>query len=156
MLKHLEPIVGFQEVPDEISLLFPITGCQFHCDGCHSPELREDIGIPLFDDYNKYLTEYPYVTCFCFMGGEHDQTCLIHACSIAHEHGFKTALYTPLDSFEDIDRHLLNQLDYIKLGPYVKELGGLDSPTTNQRFYRRESSDTWRQIKFYERKIPYA
>ncbi len=30
-------------------------------------------------------------------------------------------------------------LDYVKLGPYVAALGGLRSPTTNQRLYRLES-----------------
>ena len=25
--------------------------------------------------------------------------------------------------------------DYIKIGPYKKELGGLDNPNTNQRMY---------------------
>ena len=30
----------------------------------------------------------------------------------------------------------LEYFDYIKTGPYKKELGGLDSITTNQRFYQ--------------------
>lgn len=29
----------------------------------------------------------------------------------------------------------LKNFDYIKLGPYIEELGGLKSPTTNQKFY---------------------
>ena len=29
----------------------------------------------------------------------------------------------------------LKNFDYIKLGPYIEELGGLKSPTTNQRLY---------------------
>ena len=33
---------------------------------------------------------------------------------------------------------MLALLDYLKLGPYDERLGGLDSPTTNQRFYRVE------------------
>jgi hypothetical protein len=32
----------------------------------------------------------------------------------------------------------LANFDYIKLGPYDPARGGLDSPTTNQRFYRVE------------------
>ena len=31
---------------------------------------------------------------------------------------------------EDIKRYL----SYLKVGPYIEELGGLNSPTTNQRF----------------------
>jgi len=38
-------------------------------------------------------------------------------------------------------------LDYIKLGPYVEEKGGLDNPNTNQRFYRitagKLTDETW-------------
>ncbi|MCE1156706.1 MAG: hypothetical protein LWW91_11390, partial [Bacteroidales bacterium] len=30
----------------------------------------------------------------------------------------------------------VKSFDYIKLGPYVEKLGGLDSPHTNQRFYK--------------------
>ena len=30
----------------------------------------------------------------------------------------------------------LHNFDYIKLGSYMEELGGLDSPKTNQRFYK--------------------
>jgi anaerobic ribonucleoside-triphosphate reductase activating protein len=33
----------------------------------------------------------------------------------------------------------LELFDYIKLGPYKKELGGLDNPNTNQRFYKIEN-----------------
>jgi anaerobic ribonucleoside-triphosphate reductase activating protein len=29
----------------------------------------------------------------------------------------------------------LELFDFIKLGPYIKEKGGLDNPNTNQRFY---------------------
>ena len=35
--------------------------------------------------------------------------------------------------------------DYIKLGPYIESLGGLKSPTTNQRLYKREG-DCWKDI----------
>lgn len=32
----------------------------------------------------------------------------------------------------------LHNFNYIKLGPYIEQLGGLDHPTTNQRLYRLE------------------
>jgi len=35
--------------------------------------------------------------------------------------------------------------DYVKLGPYVEALGGLKSPTTNQRLYKRVG-DSWQDI----------
>ena len=30
----------------------------------------------------------------------------------------------------------LSWLDYVKVGPYIKRLGGLKSPTSNQKMYR--------------------
>lgn len=45
--------------------------------------------------------------------------------------GLKTALYTGLDA---IPSSLQAELTYLKTGPWVMELGGLDTPTTNQRF----------------------
>lgn len=38
--------------------------------------------------------------------------------------------------------NFLSVLDYIKLGPYKKDLGGLDNPNTNQRFYKITASDS--------------
>ena len=35
--------------------------------------------------------------------------------------------------------------DYVKLGQYIESLGGLKSPTTNQRLYKREN-DNWTDI----------
>jgi hypothetical protein len=35
----------------------------------------------------------------------------------------------------------LANFDFIKLGPFDPERGGLGSPETNQRFYRIEDSD---------------
>ena len=35
--------------------------------------------------------------------------------------------------------------DYVKLGPYIESLGGLKSPTTNQRLYKRVG-DEWQDI----------
>ena len=33
----------------------------------------------------------------------------------------------------------IESFDYVKLGSYIKESGGLDSPRTNQRFYKIEN-----------------
>ena len=51
--------------------------------------------------------------------------------------GFKTCLYSGFDTPAPFIL-LLPLLNYLKLGPYDERLGGLESPTTNQRFYRVE------------------
>lgn len=48
--------------------------------------------------------------------------------------GLKTCWYSGRDLAAA--REVLPALDYVKVGPYREEFGPLDSPTTNQRFYK--------------------
>lgn len=127
--------IVFQEVPGEVTLALNITNCPFHCHGCHSPHLWEDTGeildetelIRLIDLYRGE------VTCVCFMGGDADPETVAALARVARAEGVKTAWYsgrTELPSCMTVELW-----DYLKLGPYREELGGLRSRTTNQRFY---------------------
>lgn len=132
--------VVFQEIPGEVTLALNISGCPNRCQGCHSPQLRENIGEPLDDAlFCGLVGRYAdAVSCVCFMGGDGDPREVERLCALVRErHGLKTGWYSgrpklPLEI-------ALSNFDYIKLGPYVESLGGLDSPTTNQRFYRIEA-----------------
>lgn len=124
----------FQEVPGEISLAFYVCGCPLQCKGCHSPELwTEKNGETLTPDfYQRLLERYEgYASCVLFMGGEWHLTQLNGFLHTARERSFKTALYTGL---EEIPKVLEKNLDFVKLGPWREERGGLSSPTTNQIF----------------------
>ena len=127
------------EVPNEISLCIGITGCPIHCPGCHSKELWDaNYGFLLTEEvYTSALLKYKdKCSCICFMGGEWYQNDLIRLLIKAHNMDFKTALYTGENQVSyDIQKHL----DYIKVGSYREELGGLDTATTNQRMLRRET-----------------
>jgi hypothetical protein len=48
----------------------------------------------------------------------------------------KTAWYCGLDRLPKNKKSILQFLDFLKLGHYDQELGGLNSPSTNQRFYQ--------------------
>ena len=69
------------------------------------------------------------------MGEGQNPTQLREALQIVRCHGLKTCLYSGCKSVEPF-RDLLPLLDYLKLGKYRPDRGGLDSPDTNQRFYR--------------------
>jgi anaerobic ribonucleoside-triphosphate reductase activating protein len=128
--------VALQEVPSEISLCIGITGCTVHCHGCHSKELWDaDYGSPLTEEvYKDTLKKYKSkCSCICFMGGEWCQEELITYLQMARKMGYKTALYTGENWVGD---DLRRELDYLKLGPFIEELGGLSEKTTNQRMYR--------------------
>ena len=139
MLKYVDTLVGFSEVPDEISLCINISGCKNNCKGCHSSYLKKDVGQPLTKTaVYKLIEENKGITCVCFMGGEQNPLDLIDCLHIVHQLGLKTCLYSGVDSINYIVAIGISSLcDYIKVGHYDERLGGLNSLTTNQKFFSR-------------------
>ncbi len=135
MLKYSDYDIVFQEVPDEVSLALNISCCPNRCEGCHSPQLQQDIGEILDEDeLSELLKRYGgVVTCVLFMGGDNDPSAVERLCLyIKKNTKLKRAWYSGRN---DLPKHL-SLFDYIKLGSYVKSLGPLNSPNTNQRFYK--------------------
>ncbi len=135
MLKYTDTEVVFAEIPDEITLAINISNCPCHCKGCHSPYLAEDIGEEL--SLSNLITLYDRnkgITCISLMGGDSDPSYIdVLAEFIKNILKLKVAWYSGRQELsKDID---LGNFDFIKLGPYIPEKGGLDSRTTNQRFY---------------------
>lgn len=143
MLKYVDTKVVFAEIPDEITLAINISGCPCRCPDCHSKYLWEDTGNPLTTKtVNNLLRANKGVTCVAFMGGDGDLKSLeglISTLSYSEEFPVKIAWYSGRSEIEN--PKILDNLDYIKLGPYIKELGPLNSPTTNQKFYKIEHLD---------------
>ena len=136
MLKYTDTLVVFQEVPDKIALAINISNCPNHCVGCHSPELRSNIGTELTDEvFTELINQNDGINCVCFMGEGRDiprLTELIHL-SKKQFPDIATALYTGSDEF---DESVFNgELDYLKIGPYDEKYGALNKETTNQRMY---------------------
>lgn len=136
-LKYTHYDVVFQEVPNEISLVFNISGCPHQCEGCHSKYLWEYVGSYIRDDIKAILNKYKtMITCVCFMGGDQNTRELFEFIKIAKfDYGLKTCVYSGCDSIGEFNDSLCH-LDYIKIGKYKSELGGLNNITTNQRFYK--------------------
>ena len=149
MLKVASYDIVFQEIPDETTLALNLSQCPNHCDGCHSPHLRQDTGKVLDIDLLVDLYEHneSAVTCICFMGGDGDPTALENLIEDFRseftirdkETGFKKYVGPKIGWYSGNDwlpRDFKTELfDYIKLGHYDKELGPLNKPTTNQRLY---------------------
>lgn len=139
MLKYTDVLVSFQEVPDEISLCINISNCPCHCKGCHSAYLAEDIGNPLgYWSLNHLIKSNKGITCVCFMGGDSEPE-WIATLAFRIRRNFpelKVAWYSGRQYIPD--NFPLKHIDYIKIGPYIPELGGLDSENTNQIMYKIE------------------
>ena len=134
-MKYLDTAITFREFPDEISLCINITNCPFHCLGCHSPELWEDVGTELtFKELHRLIATNKGITCVGFMGGNLKEVYSLAEYVKNIDPSLKVGWYTG-EIINENDLLKLEFLDYVKTGPYIKELGGLDSPTTNQKFY---------------------
>ena len=139
MLRFVNYNIVFREVPGEVTLAINLSNCPNRCKGCHSPYLRENIGQELNNNILSQLLEKygNAITCVCSMGGDASPQ-EVEQCSIflhtQTEGRIKTAWYSGKNSFPQ--ECSLQNFNYIKLGGYIEQLGGLDSKTTNQRFYR--------------------
>lgn len=85
---------------------------------------------------DRLLARYSGVTCVGLMGGDGDLQAVEQMAAYIHTLGLHVAWYTGRTTLPD-GWHL-EHFDYIKIGPYIKALGGLKSPKTNQRLYRVE------------------
>lgn len=140
MLKYVDTLVSFQEVPDEISLCINISNCPCHCQECHSPYLAEDIGKPLgYWTLDNLIKTNKGISCVCFMGGDSEPEWIV-ALAFRIRRNFpklKIAWYSGRQHIPD-NFFPLRYFDYIKVGPYIPKLGGLDNVNTNQIMYKIE------------------
>lgn len=137
MIKYVDTKVVMSEVPDEITLAINLSNCPCHCKGCHSSYLAEDIGEELTSKSLADLVDSnDGITCIAFMGGDSEPESIDKLAWFIKEvfWWLKVAWYSGRQELSpDIN---LKNFDYIKLGPYVEELGGLNNPNTNQRMYK--------------------
>lgn len=137
MLKYVDTKVVFIEVPDEMTLAINISNCPCHCNGCHSSYLADDIGKRLdWSSLNALIHINRGVSCVAFMGGDAAPKEVSHLAYKVKQMGLKTAWYSGRQELSPDIR--LEDFDFIKLGPYIKERGPLNSSSTNQRFYKIE------------------
>lgn len=148
-LKYLGYSIVFQEVPNEISLAINISGCPYKCRGCHSSYLWEYKGNYISEDLDFIIKQnLDFITCVCFFGGDQNIVELYDLLKhIKSKYKLKTCLYSGQDLLSDLNK-LFDVLDYIKIGSYKENLGGLKSTTTNQRMYMICQDQSLKDITF--------
>lgn len=162
MLKYVDVREVFSEIPDEITLAINISNCPCRCPGCHSSYLSQDIGKELTwggwatkntESLFDLIKKHRGITCVALMGGDSDPRSINNLAErikwtnsnvqpyVKEWHGEEKWQWNPVkvawysgrqELSKDID---LRNFDYIKLGPYIEELGPLSSQKTNQRLY---------------------
>ena len=137
MLKYVDTKIVFQEIPDEITLAINISNCPCQCKGCHSSYLAQDIGTKLtFNEVRKLIKKNSGISCIALMGGdaEPDKINALASFIINHHSPIKVAWYS---GRQELPKNFnIEPFNFIKLGPYIEELGPLNSKTTNQKMYK--------------------
>lgn len=135
MIKYYNAMVVFEEIPNEITLAINITNCPCHCKGCHSKFLWEDIGTQLtLDELDVLIEKNRGITTVCFMGGDAEPDAINDLAKyICNEKNLKVGWYSGNDELsKDIN---LEWFNYVKIGHYDENFGGLNKKTTNQKLY---------------------
>jgi len=134
MIRYSSCTVTLSEMPGYTTLVFSLQGCKVHCPDCHSNYLwDEEAGIPLTTE--RFISAIGdcdgLINAVLFLGDIEDS---FHYATLAKACNLTTGIYTG-KNIEGCDDYF-KYFDYVKIGPYDKDLGGLESPTTNQRYIR--------------------
>lgn len=122
-------------------------GMVFHCIGKQDPSLtaishklrgqRTRTGDPLTTQvlFGLMAQYSDAITCVCFMGDGGEIAMLYNLIEFVHDCGYKVCVYSGMRDLPPLLGPNSFWPDYLKAGPYIESLGGLDHPATNQRFY---------------------
>lgn len=140
--------ITFSEIPNHIAFYVEIGECTQKCRGCHSPELCCAVEEKTDLEDLLYMAEEAVdkgANAILLLGGTSNSLNIRELLLIidALADIAPVCLYSGVDTKELNDYIAFNSnLTWIKTGSYKEELGGLSSPMTNQRFYRKENEYT--------------
>lgn len=153
MLQYLPERIRISRsmIPEEVSLVIPLTGCRFNCERCWNPILKGNSGKELtLKVLVNVLESYKDYTCVVFEGEGRESTAerlnsrARYVKRVAPSP--KTALFTGRETVpQSLD---IKVFDYVKTGSMGKK--SLKSPLTNQRLYRIKhgKSDSFEDITY--------
>ena len=149
MIRYINTMETFTEIPDMITLCVNICDCPCHCPGCHSPflwdtfkwteETKKEFGEPKelnTKELEKLINNNKGFDTIAFMGGDSNVSYINVLAKFIRDNfqNLNIAWYSGRTKLPEKIINLAN-FDFIKLGPYIEEKGGLDNPKTNQRLY---------------------
>ena len=159
--------ITLSEIPGKTALIVEFANCQQRCPGCDSQYLwcpGEDLSLSEVLTYiDCSLNED--VNCILLMGGTtngiplEDLKKLVE--SIYKRFAIPTAIYSGLPEEETRMSEMAAWfgLDYLKTGDYREELGGIECPRSNQKFYKKDFRHTLKdnvlKVEFFWDDITY-
>lgn len=143
--------VSLNEIPGRIAVAVELGNCKRTCKKCHSPWDRERFPYKYWMDIEilKALINNQIklgANAIVIMGGTDNGIEISNLVEAINELSkiAEIGLYSGLEDKARIHKTLkeYTSLKWLKTGPYKYNLGGLNSPNTNQRFYECEDG-TW-------------
>ena len=146
MIKYVPELtdIVLEEIPDKVTLAVEISNCRGSCIGCHSPFLKQDIGVELTPAaVDRMIADNFGVNCFLLLGEGKDPEALLRIAEHLrlHHPDLERAVYS---GRAEVEPEIYAAFDYVKVGPYIAEAGPLNEPTTNQRLYHHGEDITSR------------
>ena len=159
----LVPVVStgitLNEVPDKIAYFIELGSCTQRCKGCHSEELWEEVESPTsLEDVLRGAEKAieSGANAIVLMGGTCNKMSTPDLLKVLDglSEIAPTCLYSGLDD-EETNTYIAEHsgITWLKTGSYKEELGGLSSPTTNQRFYRKEYEQIFKNHQYADSKM---
>ena len=110
-------------IPMQNSLVIELNRCTHNCNECKNKDRKEEYGQPLTKETLKMALESfkRYIESVCFVGGEENFTELKELCKFIHKEKLDAALFTPFQSPSQINKNLIDELDYIIIGRCDKQ-----------------------------------
>jgi anaerobic ribonucleoside-triphosphate reductase activating protein len=138
--------ITMNEIPGRIAVYFELGNCTQGCPECHSPHLSEQqvLAITPLEELESIAETQTTkgADAIVLMGGTTNGISDDDLITICQTLGsiLPLGLYSGRDD-EERDKEIARRgsLQWLKTGSYQEELGGLDSPRTNQRFYELEA-----------------
>lgn len=146
--------VTLAEIPGEIAVFFEIGNCVRKCKGCHSPMLQIPIDKELWGDVENMahyaeLEKSRGATAIVLMGGTTNRVDPMELKKAVERLSeiLPVGIYSGASVNSVATKFLksIPALTWLKAGEFKQSLGGLNSMTTNQRFYQKTASG-WEDI----------
>jgi anaerobic ribonucleoside-triphosphate reductase activating protein len=158
-------VLSTAEIPGELALTIMFNNCQQHCPSCHSPYLwlkRKTFSlVELTAKVYEFINKYPDITAILLMGGDTNGLTQQEFYDLIDVLGDirPIGIYSGSSSKEHQENlyHVTRNLEsvqWLKLGDFKQELGGLETPGTNQRFYKKEYNVLFDNSYVYIGRVP--
>lgn len=135
--------ITFNELPDKMAYAIELGACKQHCVGCHSPELQEEDApltslLDILEEAQDAIDAG--ANAIVVMGGTNNKHITVESLIYLLSALSNIAPVGIYSGSEDEERDKMIAFEghctWLKTGPYIDTLGGIESTRTNQRFYR--------------------